>query len=317
MKDKTSDELLTIWQENDMETWSDEAFEAVKAILMQRLVSLPQAGQRANVIHDRVLRPPLHSSMKKMFGIIFILVGAVGFLWGLYGVPGDSGHLRVILFSGVILFGVGLKLLGARKRTPLHDAAMQGDVSRVDDYIRKGFPVNKQDSVGNTPLHYAYYHFQKEAIDRLKTYGADLTTRNKDGDTPLDMHKIAHAEILLTCGARLLSMSGEWTDRRAARPIYDKLKGMDVSIASKAIVRSVVRGEDRLRSLSIAVKLGRPGSEDRLNDALQGYGDKSMAEDYLNSGSLSLYEGAKRWANSRGYNIRSGMGSHRVGWGKF
>ncbi len=56
-----SDELLTIWWENDTETWSDEAFEAIKAILMQWLVSLPKGGHRADVIHDRVLRPPLHT----------------------------------------------------------------------------------------------------------------------------------------------------------------------------------------------------------------------------------------------------------------
>ncbi len=151
----------------------------------------------------------------------------------------------------------------------------------------------------------------------LTVYGADLNIRNKDGDTPADMQKIARAENLLHSGAQVIDNLGNWTDRSTARAIYDELKGMDGSIVTKAIVRKVIRNEDRLHVLLIAVKLGISGSEQRLNDVLQGYGDKSMAEDYLNSGSQSLYEGGKRWANSHGYYISTGMGSHRVGWGHF
>jgi hypothetical protein len=201
--------------------------------------------------------------------------------------------------------------------TPLHKAAIQGDVDRIEEYVKKGIPVNKQDELGNTPLHYAYYHGQKEAIDRLTAYGADMTIRNKDGDTPMDMQNIARAENLLRSGAQVMDDLGNWTDRSTARPIYDELKRMEGNTVTKAIVRKVIKDDDRLRVLFVAVKLGIAGSEQRLNDVLYSYGDKSMAEDYLNSGSQSLYEGGRRWANSHGYYISTGMGSNRVGWGRF
>ena len=117
--------------------------------------------------------------------------------------------------------------------------------------------------------------------------------------------------------AQLLDTLGDWTDRATARPLYDQLKAIDGQIVTKAIVQKVIRDENRLRVLFVAVKLGIPRSEDRLNDVLQAYGDKRMAEDYLNSGSQSLYEGGRQWANSHGYYISTGMGSHRVGWGRF
>jgi len=201
--------------------------------------------------------------------------------------------------------------------TPLHEAAIRGDIPHIDEYVKKGIPVNKKDVEGNTPLHYAYYHGQMEAIERLITYGADANIRNREGDTPLDMQKIANAERLLHSGAQLLDAQGNWTDISNARPMYDDLKVMDGDIVTKAMVRKVIQNEDRLRVLFLAVKLGISGSEARLNDVLHGYGDKSMAEDYLNSGSSSLYEGGRQWANSHGYNLRTGMGSHRVGWGRF
>ena len=59
------------------------------------------------------------------------------------------------------------------------------------------------------------------------------------------------------------------------------------------------------------------GTQSPLNDLLMKYGDKSMAEDYINSGSKELHEGGAAWARANGYSIRAGPGSHRVGWGSF
>lgn len=45
MRDKSSEELLTIWKENDRGLWSDEAFKAIEEILSSRKVPLPAQGQ--------------------------------------------------------------------------------------------------------------------------------------------------------------------------------------------------------------------------------------------------------------------------------
>lgn len=220
-----------------------------------------------------------------------------------------TGHLAILL--------TGLLLSSCRATMSLHDAVIRGEVPRIDACMRRGTSVNAQDDQGNTPLHYAYYHGQQDIIDRLIAYGADLTIRNNDGDLPPEMRELGRADGLLTSGALLLDRQGNWTDETRARPIYDELKQMSGDLVTKAIVRKVRRDENRLRVLLLAVKLGIAGSEARLNDLLQACGDKSMAEDYLNSGSPVLYEGGKRWAESRGYTIGAGTGSHRVSWGRF
>jgi len=199
----------------------------------------------------------------------------------------------------------------------LHDAATQGDVARIDECVKKGMPVSAKDKEGNTPLHYAYYYGRKEAVERLAAYGADATIRNKEGDNPQDMQKIAEAEKLLISGAQLIDMNGDWKDSASGREVYRKLQNIEGAIVTRAIVRKVLRAENRLQVLFLAVKLGISGSEKRLNDVVRDCGDKSMAEDYINSGSSALYNGGKEWAERNGYYISTGMGSHRVAWGRF
>ncbi len=46
------------------------------------------------------------------------------------------------------------------------------------------------------------------------------------------------------------------------------------------------------------------------------FGDKPLAEDYLNCGEYRLHNAGVEWANNHGYNVGSGYGSHRVRWGQ-
>lgn len=62
----------------------------------------------------------------------------------------------------------------------------------------------------------------------------------------------------------------------------------------------------------------RRGNESRIPEMvelLEGYGDKTLGEDYLNCGQPDLNGAGASWANRRGYNIRTGGGSHRASWG--
>ena len=62
----------------------------------------------------------------------------------------------------------------------------------------------------------------------------------------------------------------------------------------------------------------RKGDETRireLRELLRLYGDKTLAEDYLNCGQSDLSAAGRDWANSRGYNVGTGNGSNRVRWG--
>jgi hypothetical protein len=83
------------------------------------------------------------------------------------------------------------------------------------------------------------------------------------------------------------------------------------------LARHLSKPEIRLRALFLGIKLGIPGSEEKLVVILEKYGDKTMAEDFLNSGSSRLYEGGRQWVIERGHMISFGPGSRRVSWGKF
>lgn len=117
--------------------------------------------------------------------------------------------------------------------------------------------------------------------------------------------------------ASLLNDNAEWLDRDSARKYYDILKRYESILVVDSLVRHLFKAEIRLRTLFLGVKLGIPGSPEKLIAVLMKDGTKSMAEDFLNSGSPELYEGGKRWANENGYSITAGMGSHRAAWGQF
>ncbi len=66
-----------------------------------------------------------------------------------------------------------------------------------------------------------------------------------------------------------------------------------------------------------ALNLIRLGNESRIPemvDLLEGYGDKRLAEDYLNCGQPDLDDAGRDWARQRGFSVGTGSGSHRATW---
>jgi len=51
------------------------------------------------------------------------------------------------------------------------------------------------------------------------------------------------------------------------------------------------------------IRIGRPGTEPRLINALNRVGDKKMAEVFLNSDNSQLKEAAENWARKKGYSV--------------
>ncbi|OHB65271.1 MAG: hypothetical protein A2Y76_08755 [Planctomycetes bacterium RBG_13_60_9] len=125
-------------------------------------------------------------------------------------------------------------------------------------------------------------------------------------------------DCLISKGASLLTYDAAWTDRNEAHDIYSLLKRYDSQMVVEGLARRVMQNTtNRLQVLFLGVKLGIPGTEERLNEILDKHGNKKMAEDFLNSGSRGLYQGGAQWAHKHGYQIWTGMGSHRVSWGRF
>jgi hypothetical protein len=63
------------------------------------------------------------------------------------------------------------------------------------------------------------------------------------------------------------------------------------------------------------IRLGDESRIPEMVDLLEGYGDKTLAEDYLNCGQPDLDATARVWAQRRGYPVDKGAGSHRATWG--
>ena len=64
------------------------------------------------------------------------------------------------------------------------------------------------------------------------------------------------------------------------------------------------------------IRRGEGGTEAVLIKALNKYGTKKMAEDFLNCGNYQLESAAFSWASRRGYTIIKGFGSPKFVWGR-
>jgi len=75
------------------------------------------------------------------------------------------------------------------EQTPLHDAAIDGDVKKVRAWLDLGADVNAQNWHGNTPLHIASREGKADVVRLLRGAGADETSVNSLGHTPRDYAK--------------------------------------------------------------------------------------------------------------------------------
>ncbi len=130
--------------------------------------------------------------------------------------------------------------------------------------------------------------------------------------------QLAQIDADVNACASLLTLSGGWVDAGRAHGLYDRLRSQGRKAVTMSLCQQVLaRPALRTRILLLAIKLGLPGSERDLNAVLQVYGDKPMAEDYMNSGSKELENGGRHWASTHGYLVSTGNGSHRSSWGSF
>ena len=87
---------------------------------------------------------------------------------------------------------------------------------------------------------------------------------------------------------------------------------------------SAIAWADKQESLGVEItslchRYIRKGDATRipeLRELLRLYGTKPLAEDYLNCGQDDLEDAGRSWANSHGFNVGTGYGSHRVRWGE-
>jgi hypothetical protein len=72
---------------------------------------------------------------------------------------------------------------------------------------------------------------------------------------------------------------------------------------------------DVARACRIYIREGDTSKIPELINLLDRFGDKTLAEDYLNSGNEKLVNAATNWSKTHGYNIITSYRSNRVSWG--
>jgi ankyrin repeat protein len=96
---------------------------------------------------------------------------------------------------------------------PLHDAARDGDLDKINEQIAEGADVNEKDSAGNTPLALATYYGHTEVVKTLCENGANLTVElmlmaARDG-------RISIAEFFISKGVDV-----NWANQGKFTPLY-------------------------------------------------------------------------------------------------
>lgn len=205
-----------------------------------------------------------------------------------------------------------------REAGQVYEAAVRSEGDLRGELLNKN--VNQQDGEGDSALHMAYYAGQEGAITRLKALGADEHLRNREGLTPAEMREVAETEALLERTTACMTLS-IWVDEARGRVLYEKLKLRSSRVYNPALVRLFLRERHRRRLIGLAVKVGMPGSQERLalilGTQFSGSEGKGIANIYLNSGSGELADAATRWAQANGYQITSRVSDAVARWGAF
>jgi hypothetical protein len=245
----------------------------------------------------------------------------------------------MLLVIGVVFFLLGCATMSGQWR----EAERLGTVEAYESFLKE-YPSGQYSLQVRSRLAVLYEEKEWSRVKQQNTIAAyeDFLARYSKGrqtesakERLKDLYNIKAAEIdkiqektaaelpndtisrLVMAGANCIGDNANWVDISQGRKVYDILKRTQGPLVVGSLRRVVITTINRNKVLFLAVKLGINGTEEPLNQLLLEYGDKQMAEDYLNSGSSKLHDGGAEWAKKRGYRIRTGSGSHRTRWGSF
>lgn len=115
-----------------------------------------------------------------------------------------KGHIKALKF--LLEKGAEVNAREEQGLTALHAAASKGDAEAISLLIEKRADVNAKDEKGSTPLHLAAFNGHIQALKLLLFFNkdVDVNAQNEDGSTPLHMvsrYNIEVVELLLELNA--------------------------------------------------------------------------------------------------------------------
>ena len=145
------------------------------------------------------------------------------------------------------------------------------------------------------------YEMRKAALNRL---------------SPASLINLSNSASTLSArlAALIITEEKSWSDVFASTPPNGS--GLGELLTAVTLVDSPLPdSSDVVNACHKFIKQGNEARVPELRFLLLKYGDKRLAEDYLNCGHSGLATVAQEWANLHGYSKGTGYGSHRVRWG--
>ena len=126
-------------------------------------------------------------------------------------------HLLITTIAAVVLVGCG------ESPKDIWEAAEQGDIEAVKEYLAIGINVNaKDEAYGGMPLHWAAYSGRNEVAEFLINEGAAVNAKNQAGATPLDKAIEKNRDETVSLLHKHGGKKGE--ELKAAEPVLEAAK---------------------------------------------------------------------------------------------
>jgi len=194
---------------------------------------------------------------------------------------------------------------GAVRRTAVERLTDQNALARLAVEDKEGFVrqatfgrLTDQEVLIHLTQQHTIWEVRRRAFQRLD--GKSLATLAQGARDPA-----------VALAAQIRLQQSTWEQAFAdARRLH---KGLSSVLGAVELVDSPPLASHTL--IQECIRQGDVACIPKLRALLMLYGDKALAEDYLNSGQAELEAISREWAGAHGYNITTGSGSHRVRWG--
>ena len=210
----------------------------------------------------------------------------------------DQDNLKNIVMSSNCVLG-----MIASEKISNQDILKEITLSTSCDRLRSYLLNNKlsTDSIVDVFLGHSSYNWRKTAFKQMS-----MELLEKIG--------ASNPESWIITAARIKTGREKWDNIFSDNDkTGDKL---ETSIVAAAIVDSPKPTATAVvKACHNYIRQGNESHVPELRYLLLEYGDKTLAEDYLNCGHSGLSSAAQEWANKHGYSTGTGFGSHRVTWG--
>ncbi|XP_044742473.1 ankyrin-3-like [Chrysoperla carnea] len=204
--------------------------------------------------------------------------------------------------------------------TPLHLAAINGDIEIIKMLLNRGADINAKNFNGKTPLHDAIENNKVEITELLLKHGADVNASHSNAQSPLQaaMQKgnLQIVEMLLKNGAYINCVISVYTSRweNDYTPLHFAVEKGSLEVMKLLLNRGAnvdAKAEDDVTPLHIAAKKGYLRiAEDLLNQGAcihsltlkKGYTPLHLASELGNEESVKLFlnRGANIDASTKG-----------------